>query len=120
MPEDYEEKISIRDQIRELPISEQNISIAEFGRRIQDKFNQAQEHGAKFNEMQKIHVKPKMMNTDGIFGDSLNNGVSLRNTYTGTDKLIDPKKLKEGVDATLSPHAVDTIYELYLQGWSVR
>ena len=40
--------------------------------------------------------------------------------YTASEKVVDPKTLKKGLKATLSPQAVDTIYELYLQGWTVR
>lgn len=32
----------------------------------------------------------------------------------------DPWNEEEGLEATLSPGAIDTIYELYLQGWTVR
>jgi len=70
--------------------------------------------------MQKIHILPKMLNEAAINDTDINRGVSLENHYTGTEKLVDPKNLKEGVDATLSPQAIDTIYELYLQGWTVR
>ena len=28
--------------------------------------------------------------------------------------------MEEGLEATLSPEAIDNIYELYLQGWNVR
>ena len=34
--------------------------------------------------------------------------------------MVDPEDYEEGIDATLSPQAVDTIYELYLQGWTIR
>jgi hypothetical protein len=40
--------------------------------------------------------------------------------YTGTVKSVDPWNEQEHMEATLSPKAVDTIYELYLQGWTVR
>jgi hypothetical protein len=40
--------------------------------------------------------------------------------YTGTMKSVDPWNEEENFEATLSPRAVDTIYELYLQGWTVR
>ena len=40
--------------------------------------------------------------------------------FTGIPKTVDPWNNEENFQATLSPNAVDTIYHLYLQGWSVR
>ena len=40
--------------------------------------------------------------------------------YTGVLKSVDPWNEQQYMNATLSPRAVDTIYELYLQGWTVR
>lgn len=40
--------------------------------------------------------------------------------FTGTIKSVDPWNKQRNYNATLSPNAVDTIYELYLQGWTIR
>ena len=40
--------------------------------------------------------------------------------FTGVQKTVDPWTGDDYLAATLSPKAVDTIYELYLQGWNVR
>lgn len=40
--------------------------------------------------------------------------------YTGVSKSVDPWNKQHHMNATLSKKAVDTIYELYLQGWTVR
>lgn len=40
--------------------------------------------------------------------------------FTGIPKSVDPWNKEDNFEATLSPNAVDTIYNLYLQGWTVR
>jgi hypothetical protein len=41
-------------------------------------------------------------------------------TFTGIPKTVDPWNGEDGLEASLSPNAIDTIYELYMQGWTVR
>ena len=72
------------------------------------------------NDKQRIHVKDKWLPRDMNDESNVLTRIRSDNEFTATDKVVDPKTLKEGLNATLSPQAVDTIYELYLQGWTVR
>ena len=103
------------------------MTIADYGKQLQKKFNDAQRTQWRRYENHKIHDTPKYAErqiapdeNDLIEQDWFETSPEEYHNFTGIPRTLDPDNNEEGIEATLSPQAIDTIYELYLQGWSVR
>lgn len=109
-----------------MPVAQQKMTIAEYGRKLQKDINDAQRNRWKLYEDFKIHEDYKYPKNDKIIDpndidtDWFAREPEQAHEFTGIPKATDPYKGGDGFDATLSPKAVDNIYELYLQGWTIR
>lgn len=83
---------------------------------MQDFINKAKDKQSLQFESDRIHRADKQLLTP-IEEDE---DEQQYHPFTGTKKTLDPWNNEENLEATLSPRAIDTIYELYLQGWTIR
>lgn len=104
----------IREQIKEdFQHSNENMSIAEYGKIINERENIEQ------------HMTEKKQYFYETYKDGKKRIFRTMNAYIKERSLAPESRmdLQNGFNypvARLSPHAIDTIYECYLQGWTVR
>lgn len=103
------------------------MTIAEYGQNMQKELNDAQRKQLRRYEEHKIHQthkyavnRPTGDENQDIRSDWFESAPEDTYEFTGIPKTIDPWNSEDGLEASLSPEAIDTIYDLYLQGWTVR
>ena len=96
--------------------NKQKMSLSEYGKSIQEKMNKAQRQQLREYEEYKIHAINKYAvvrdseGPDDIEIDWVENRPDNVYDYTGVMKIVDHQNHEEGLEATLSPEAIDTIY----------
>lgn len=87
------------------------MSVSEFGYKVQGDINSVKHI---------LDIKRDHASTHDFNKIQRSDEVELTHEFTSIDRTLDPYDHGPGLNATLSPQAMDTIYELYTQGWSVR
>ncbi len=60
LPDHYVEKADLMHQMQNLPFRYTNMSLTQYGRLLQRKFNDKQDAMAELNEYERMHVADKM------------------------------------------------------------
>ena len=113
LPDNYAEKAEVKEEIQKVfPNSYNEISISEFGKRIQDHHDSVSRINS--NAAEYSHMKRgQMPNTV----DRTEEGKTI---YDNLDDTINVATGEEEQTGVMSSEAWNTIYNLYLQGWTVR
>lgn len=103
MPDNYEEKVQLQKHMQSLPVVDRNMSLSDYGRRLQQQFNEAQQLNSRRNEEYKVHFANKYLLEPARLQDiGEEPGISVHD-YTGVEQTVDPYNGGTGLDATLSP-----------------